>query len=216
MILYIIRHADPDYANNTITPFGREEAMALAEWFRDIKLDRIYTSPLGRAVETASYTAEAKDIRPEILPWTQESMDYMPKYSPSCKCDYSFSTDKGVYGFNDFTGTDRMETVEKMIRSSDDFFEQLGYRREGAFYKVLKEENDLRIAVFCHGGFGAAWIGHLLGMAPGLAFRRINLTTTSVTTFVFGNSPDGYILPRLHRLGEICHIRSAGLRINDR
>ncbi len=30
MILHIIRHADPDYANNTITEFGKQEAEALA------------------------------------------------------------------------------------------------------------------------------------------------------------------------------------------
>lgn len=31
MILYIIRHADPDYAHNTITPLGKEEALALGQ-----------------------------------------------------------------------------------------------------------------------------------------------------------------------------------------
>lgn len=33
MRLYIIRHADPDYPNNTITPEGHLEAQALANGF---------------------------------------------------------------------------------------------------------------------------------------------------------------------------------------
>lgn len=45
MILYIIRHADPDYAHNTITPLGKEEALALGQRMSRVKLDRIYTSP---------------------------------------------------------------------------------------------------------------------------------------------------------------------------
>ena len=33
MILYIIRHADPDYAHNTITPLGKEEALVYSTGF---------------------------------------------------------------------------------------------------------------------------------------------------------------------------------------
>lgn len=47
MILDIIRHADPDYANNTITEFGKLEAKALADFLKDENIDRIYTSPWG-------------------------------------------------------------------------------------------------------------------------------------------------------------------------
>ncbi len=38
MILYIIRHADPDYAHNTITPLGKEEALALGQRMSRVKL----------------------------------------------------------------------------------------------------------------------------------------------------------------------------------
>jgi len=41
MMLYIVRHGDPDYEHNTITPHGHKEAAALAQWFRDIPLDEI-------------------------------------------------------------------------------------------------------------------------------------------------------------------------------
>ena len=52
MILYIIRHADADYKNDTITPAGRLKAEALARRMKSYGLDRIYCSPLGRAQGT--------------------------------------------------------------------------------------------------------------------------------------------------------------------
>ena len=72
MILYIIRHADPDYENNTITPFGWEEAHALADWLKDKPIDKIYTSPMGRAIDTAAPTCKIKGMESTILPWTAE------------------------------------------------------------------------------------------------------------------------------------------------
>lgn len=217
MFLYIIRHADPDYANNTITEFGWEEAHALADWLKDIHIDKIYTSPLGRAIDTAKPTLEIKGMTSEILPWTEESMDYMESHQlkPDSDCSYSFSVQKGVYDFKDFMQTERMKTVENMQKCSDEFLASLGYERNGAFYKITRN-NDESIAVFCHGGFGVAWISHLLNTAPGVMYPNISLNTSSVTTFEFRNASEGFVRPVLRRLGEITHIYKAGLRVNNR
>ena len=217
MLLYIIRHADPDYANNTITDFGWEEARALAEWLKYIKIDKIYTSPLGRAIDTARPTLEAKGMDYEVLPWTEESMAYMESHrlTPESECSYEFSVQEGVHGFKDFYESDRMDTVEKMVRESDSFLASLGYKRKGILYEITKP-NDESVAVFCHGGFGCAWITHLLGCAPAVMFPGISLNTSSVTTFHFRNEEKGFTRPILRRLGEITHIYNAGLRVNDR
>lgn len=217
MTLYIIRHADPDYENNTITEFGWQEARALADWMKDIPIDRIYTSPMGRAIDTAKPLCEAKGIVPEILPWTAESTDYMSALhlTPEMDCRYHYSTQKGVYQFDDFTGTDRMKTVEHMIQKSDEFLASFGYVRQGLLYRMEKP-CDESVAVFCHGGFGAAWIAHLIGAAPGLALPSIKLGTSSVTTFSFLNTEKGFNRPVLRRMGEIHHVYNAGLRINTR
>ncbi len=217
MILYIIRHADPDYEHNTITPFGWEEAHALARLLKDVKIDHIYSSPLGRAIDTATPTCKVKGMEPTILPWTAESMDYMEsnKLTPEHTASYRFSIQKGVYEYEDFADSDRMKTVENMIACSDEFLASHGYVRDGLFYRV-KEHNDKSLAVFCHGGFAGAWITHLLGGAPALAFPTVSLGTSSVTTFRFRKTENGYTRPVLERLGEIRHIYDAGLRINNR
>ena len=217
MVLYIIRHADPDYENNTITDFGWEEANALADWLKDFRIDKIYTSPMGRAIDTATPTCKVKEIDYEILPWAAESMDYMEGWhmTPNDTMSYSFSSQKGIYDFEDFYESDRMKTIESMVKSSDEFLASLGYERQGAFYKITKPNNS-HIAVFCHGGFGAAWIAHLLNTAPATIYPQIRINTTSVTKFVFENEEDGYTRPTLKHLGQIDHIRRAGLRENNR
>src|SRR3569833_1782620 len=72
MRLYIIRHADPDYPNNTITAAGHLEAAALAERLATEGLTHIYASPLGRAVHTMRYTADKIGLPHTIEEWTQE------------------------------------------------------------------------------------------------------------------------------------------------
>ena len=101
------------------------------------------------------------------------------------------SVQRGVYDFEDFMPTDRMKTIENMQMASDDFLRSLGYEREGFFYKIINP-NEKQIAVFCHGGFGTAWITHLLGLPSGLLWPTMFLDTTSVTTIYFPNTDSGY------------------------
>src|SRR5688572_8030908 len=75
MRIYIIRHADPDYANDTITPAGHLEAQALAKRMSSIGLDRIYCSPLGRAVATMRYTSDLLGVPATTEEWTREMSD---------------------------------------------------------------------------------------------------------------------------------------------
>src|SRR5690554_2400732 len=72
MRIYIIRHAAPDYENDTLTERGHQEAKALAERLSSHGLDKIYTSPLGRAMETARYAAEALQLELNVEEWTRE------------------------------------------------------------------------------------------------------------------------------------------------
>jgi broad specificity phosphatase PhoE len=69
--LILVRHAEPDY-NATIgtpeapdpplTERGRLQAIRLAQRLRDMQIDAIYSSTMGRAIETANIVAGAKDL----------------------------------------------------------------------------------------------------------------------------------------------------------
>ncbi len=217
MLLYIIRHGDPDYEHNTITPFGHKEAKALARWFEkhQIRFDAIYTSPLGRAKDTASYTCQKQNITSSVLDWTEESMDYMQPFTPDSAVSYRFSHN-GIEDYTDFSTEDRMGSIEALIKGSDAFLKELGYERNGSHYTVT-DHNDKRIAVFCHGGMGTAWTAHLLGLPPTLGFPSMFMTTTSLNVFEF--RPYGecksYTRPRLLRFGDVSHLHEDELA-NDR
>jgi len=63
MILYFIRHGEPDYQNDSLTKVGHQQAKKLAEHIDALMLDEIYASPMGRAVQTAAYSAENSALR---------------------------------------------------------------------------------------------------------------------------------------------------------
>ena len=56
MLLYIIRHGEPDYETDTLTPRGRKQAMAVAPRLKEAGVSRVFSSPMGRAKETACPT----------------------------------------------------------------------------------------------------------------------------------------------------------------
>src|SRR6185295_853919 len=75
MRLYIIRHADPDYERDNLTPAGHLEAAALAERMEKITPTHIYSSPLGRAKATMQYSADRLKMQPVIQEWMAELAD---------------------------------------------------------------------------------------------------------------------------------------------
>lgn len=53
MLLFYVRHGDPTYEPDALTPLGRRQAEALARRLSLYGLDRIYTSSSTRAMQTA-------------------------------------------------------------------------------------------------------------------------------------------------------------------
>ncbi len=65
---------------------------------------------------------------------------------------------------------------------------------------------DDRIAVFCHGGFGTAWLSHLLGVPLTQFGLTHEITPTGVTAIHFRNYPSGYTRPSMLVHSDISHI----------
>ena len=58
MKLLIVRHGDPDYSIDSLTPTGWKEAELLSHRLQKLDVKAFYSSPLGRARETGRYTLE--------------------------------------------------------------------------------------------------------------------------------------------------------------
>ena len=72
MKILIIRHAEPDYENNTITEKGWREAHMLAERLAKLPISDVYVSPLGRAQHTAQPYLELTGKSAQTLDWLHE------------------------------------------------------------------------------------------------------------------------------------------------
>ena len=72
MKLLIVRHADPDYSIDSLTPTGWEEAALLARRLSKLEVAAFYVSPLGRAKDTASLTLKAMGRTATECPWLRE------------------------------------------------------------------------------------------------------------------------------------------------
>lgn len=208
MELYIIRHGDPDYANDTLTELGWREAEALVPRLLKINPTDIYASPRGRAQDTAKPSLKALGMEYTVEEWMNESIDYMQL----CRSDnaedlnagYTLNIAEGAKLTKDFA-PQRTQVLEELIKSSDEFLARHGYVREGMRYRVV-EANQKRIACFCHGGFGAAWISHLLGCHPLFSWYQICFNPTAVTHFYFQDVGNGYAVPRAEYIGDLSHL----------
>ena len=78
MKLIFVRHAEPDYAHDSLTEKGFREAGLLAERAKSWPVEAIFVSPLGRAQATAKPTAAALGITPVTLPWLREFSVLLP------------------------------------------------------------------------------------------------------------------------------------------
>ena len=72
MRIIIIRHGDPNYEIDGLTPRGELEVRALAEKMKNEEVAAIYCSTLGRARLTAQPTADALGLRVEPCEWLRD------------------------------------------------------------------------------------------------------------------------------------------------
>lgn len=81
MKLYITRHGETEWntigkmqgwQNSDLTKKGVEDAIRLGERLEDIEFSKIYSSPLGRAKDTANHIRGERDIEIELLDGLKE------------------------------------------------------------------------------------------------------------------------------------------------
>ena len=72
MKILLVRHAEPDYTIDSLTPKGRREAELLSRRLCKLDVKNFYVSPQGRARDTASYTLSKLNRTAEVLPWLAE------------------------------------------------------------------------------------------------------------------------------------------------
>lgn len=227
MRLYLIRHADPDYENNTITPAGHLEARALAQRLAREGITRIYCSPLQRAIETAGYTARAMGIEAVNEAWTCEVSDCYFEGAPEGRVaiwDTPGELIRAERPWPTHAEWDRIEpayteivgkTFDELQQCSDAFIARHGYEREEGRYRI-RESNRERIAIFCHNGTALWWLSHLLEIPLPLVWAGFWHAPAAVTTVLFEERSADWAVPRALSVADTSHLYAAGLPIRPR
>jgi broad specificity phosphatase PhoE len=218
MRLHIIRHGDPDYSTDSLTPQGRLEAECLRSWVARERPDRAYCSPLGRAKLTAELALAGSGLSAAEERWTAELRDARADGLPLTWWDVhghllrseAYLVNPGWEQLPNLAAT-RAPTEERRVAAdSDSFLARHGLTRTGGAYRVTKPPCH-NIAVFCHGGFGLTWLAHLLALPTPLVWAGFFLHTSSVTTVLFDEREPGLATPRVIHLGDITHLHQAGV-----
>jgi probable phosphoglycerate mutase len=229
MRLYIIRHADPDYPNNTLTPAGHLEAAALARRLAGHGLDAIFASPLPRAGITARYTADLLKLPVITLDWLIEvaGWDTEPDlvdggFIPAWDIPgESLRANPAYHAWDTWNATEPLdrpiyhETVSTFQAASDTFLAGYGYAREGARYRVTGA-NTLQIACFCHNGTALLWLSLLLHIPPPLVWAAFWHAPSAVSTILFEQRSADFAAPRALSVGDTSHLYEARLPIQPR
>lgn len=212
MHFFIIRHADPDYKNDTITEYGWQQARALANAPVLADVDAIYASSMGRAQDTARPLAEKLGLPVTVLPWAAEtSLDvFAPNY---------IYRGEALYALKDKWYThelcpDAPEAIEKELNLQyaglDALLADHGYCREGDLYKIT-DANEKKIALFCHCGVGATLLARLWSLPANIMWGATDLCTTGITHFWLKNYDEGYTGPRCLYINDTSHLYQAGI-----
>ena len=227
MIFYLIRHGDPIYDPDSLTPLGHEQATALSKRLSLYGLDEIYASSSIRAQMTAEPTCKALGKEMKICDWANEGHAF--RDTSIAREDgerrWCFHQQKFVEKFNTpellalgnewykdpfFKGTNLETAMDRINRETDEFFRSLGYEhdRKTGSYKVLFE-NKKRVALFAHQGFGLLFLSSVLDIPYPLTCTRFDLGLSSVTVIDFGE--EGNVYPKMLQMSNDSHLYKEGI-----
>lgn len=225
MLFYIIRHGDPDYTTDTLTPRGILQAEAVGKRLAAAKIDRIFSSPMGRARQTAEPLCRMLDMDYEILDWTHEILDERLVEHPDGEkrsitlLQYSELRKEGRQdiGYDDsflnhpvIAPSELKKAVDYIAENGRILMERLGYREENGVWRILRP-NEEKVALFCHGAFSRAWLSALLHIPVHMMWANFGYTHTGVTVLEFKNYDNGFTVPHCLCYSDMSHLYAEGL-----
>ena len=230
MLLYFIRHGDPTYQPNRLTPLGRRQAESVGRRLSIHGIDKIYSSDSQRAMETAQPLAEILKKEIVLLPWANEDLAWQvlaPENPELGRKVWAFGDERFLPLFNSrevralgdkwythpaFAQYPSFETgIERIRREADSLLLELGYRhdRENCCYEAVRPNED-RVALFAHQGFGLAFLSQVLDIPYPQFSTLFDMGHTGMTVLEFANKP-GPVFPRADQVASDGHLYRDGL-----
>lgn len=228
MLLFFIRHGDPIYTPDSLTPQGELQSSALAKRLALYGLNRVFVSSAVRAQQTAEPTCRLLGLTPEVLDWTTEhhcSANMMLRWEGK-RSRWVWDIPHFIRRFNspeiralgrdwatapEFAEFPFAREMERVDRETDAFLAGLGYEhdRAGCLYRAVRPNED-RVALFAHQGFGMVFLSSLLDIPYPLFSTHFDTGHSSMTVVWFKHT-DEFAYPRVIQLSNDSHLYRDGL-----
>ena len=227
MRIIFVRHGEPDYANDCLTETGRKQAEAASRRLEREGIEEIYASPMGRASQTAAFTAQRLGLPVRTLSYMHEISWGGPgipeEGHPWTLSDWMISREDFDFFRADwrehpyFKGNAAVRYLDELSEKFDALLLEQGYRHEGTRY-FCDTDRQKTIAVFSHGGSGACVLSHLLALPFPYVCTVMPYEFTSVTVLEFPVCKGEYVHPRIELFNDAAHILdiSSGLKIQQK
>ena len=217
MKILIVRHGDPDYSIDSLTPIGWKEAELLVPRISAMDVKAFYVSPLGRAKDTAAATLKAMGREATEKTWLREFSARMRKPwfdEDDCIWDWlpeDWTAEPRFFDKDQWFNVPVFQKagVEKEYRwvceGLDELLASHGYRRKDNYY-VAENANEDTIVLFCHFGLECVLLSHLLNVSPMVLWHGTAAAPTSVTTLNTEERREGIAYWRMASFGDISHL----------
>lgn len=226
MLLFYVRHGDPIYSPDSLTPLGERQAEAVAKRLALYGVDKVYSSTSMRAQLTAKPTCEILKKTPELLDFANEGhawneitvelpegkrwLFHSQHHRALVNTEEVISLGHRWYEHPEFG--ERFERGINRIRNeANAFLSSLGYEHIGTSggYKVTRDNSE-RVAFFAHQGFGLAFLSQILDIPYPLFCTHFDMSHTGVTVIQFKNE-NGLSFPTVLTLASDSHLYREGL-----
>lgn len=177
MELILIRHGLPEKvvrddggpADPPLSAEGLEQADKMAAFLQSESIDRLYSSPMQRAHQTALPLAAAQNLEIELEDGVAEYDKDADAYIP----------------VEELKALDYDRWLRLMQGETDVNFPLFAETAINSLNKIIADNAGKRVAVTCHGGVINVWAAHVVGFEPRLFF---NPNYTSINRFMAASS----------------------------
>lgn len=226
MIIYYIRHGEPNYELDCLTELGKKQAESLSNRLAKLHIDEIYVSPIHRAQETAEPTVKKFGIAPVTLEFLSEGMawkHYAREFQKGKPC-WLF-LEKDLIGYlnspevislgNKWYDAPRLKQYG--FEQSDSYFktevhsfmEKQGYKWDEESNTYIEvSPNDKRILMFAHEGNSKAFLSALLNLPYPFVSTHFEFGHTCIHRIIIKpiSENDKHCIPRFYGMSVSEHL----------
>lgn len=237
MLIFYIRHGDPIYDPDQLTPLGHRQAESIAHRLALFGIDEVYSSTSNRAMQTAQPTCELLNKKMQTLDFLNENhleglhlpFEGNKRMWVWVHPDYAhILTRRDVrelgdrwYEHPELKKFGFEKSIQPVTAQLDAFLASHGYEHDTdlGLYRVRERHHEKRIAIFAHESMGKIVMSHLLDVPypyyaahfemkhSGMTVIRLDSGGTSPSDTV----PREYARARMLTLSNDSHLYRDGL-----